>query len=152
MKTIVYIHTLWLAIASLPVEAVFDGDLNPSGCSFMAMQNFYMEELGIHHDVNIEYIRQIMPEPNMLGTTRPLKNGRYQITLASGLEPSEVRITMAHEMVHVRQLENRQIIVSEFQKHYMNRSFEDEAFRLSTPLAIKFYTKHACQSRPPEKL
>lgn len=152
VKTIRYIPMLFWVIASLPVKAIYSGELNPSGCSFLAMQNFYMKELGIDHNVSIEYVRLRMPEPNMLGYTLPLKNGNYQIALANGLEPSEVRITVAHELVHVRQLENKQIQASEFQKHYMERSFEDEAFRLSIPLAIRFYTKHTCQSPSDKEL
>ncbi|WP_419833263.1 ImmA/IrrE family metallo-endopeptidase [Endozoicomonas atrinae] len=124
---------------------MYSDALNPSGCTFLDMQSFYLEELGIDPDVHIEYLYFRMPEPNMLGYTLPLKNGNYRIALSNGLEPSEVRITMAHELVHVRQLENKQIKITEFQKHYMERSFEDEAFRLSIPLAIKFYTKHFCQ-------
>ncbi|USE38298.1 ImmA/IrrE family metallo-endopeptidase [Endozoicomonas sp. SCSIO W0465] len=142
---------LWV-IAPLPAKAIYSDDLNPSGCKFRDMQAFYMAELAIEPDVSIEYVYLRMPEPNMLGYTRPLKNGNYQIALAKGLEPSEVRITMAHELVHVRQLENKQIRVSEFQKHYMERSFEDEAFRLSIPLAIKFYTGHTCQKPTAEAL
>ncbi len=145
MKTILYISAFLWAIASLPIQAMYNDALNPSECTFLDMQNFYMKELGIDSNVSIEYVYLRMPEPNMLGYTIPLKNGNYQIALSNGLEPSEVRITMAHELVHVRQLENKQIKITEFQKHYMERSFEDEAFRLSIPLAIKFYTKHFCQ-------
>lgn len=152
VNTLRYIPMLLWVIASLPVKAMYSGELNPSGCNFLAMQNFYLKELGIDHDVSIEYVRLRMPEPNMLGYTLPLKNGNYQIALANGLEPSEIRITVAHELVHVRQLENKQIKTSEFQKHYMERSFEDEAFRLSIPLAIKFYTKHTCQKSSSETL
>ena len=152
VNTIRYIPMLLWVIASLPVKAMYGGELNSSGCNFLEMQNFYLEELGINHDVNIEYVRFRMPEPNMLGYTLPLKNGDYQIALANELEPSEIRITVAHELVHVRQLENKEIKASEFKKHYMERSFEDEAFRLSIPLAIKFYTKHSCQSPSDKEL
>ena len=145
MKTTLYIPVFLWVIASLPAKAMYSDALNPSGCTFLDMQSFYLEELGIDPDVRIEYLYLRMPEPNMLGYTLPLKNGKYRIALSNGLEPSEVRITMAHELVHVRQLENKQIKIAEFQKHYMERSFEDEAFRLSIPLAIKFYTKHFCQ-------
>lgn len=150
MKAIPIIPVFLWIIASPPIKAMYSDELNPSGCTFLDMQAFYMEELGIDPDISIEYVHMRMPEPNMLGYTLPLKNGSYQLALARGLEPSEVRITIAHELVHVRQLENKQIKLSEFKKHYMERSFEDEAFRLSIPLAIKFYTKHSCQKTTSE--
>ena len=124
-------------------SAVFEGTLNPSGCTFTDLQNFYLQELGIE-GVKLKYHRKRMKNPYMRGYTRPLKNKTFLIALADGLEPSEIRMTLAHELVHVRQLLHGQIQRSEFEKHYMNRSFEDEAFRLSTPMAIKFYTQHHC--------
>lgn len=104
-----------------------------------------MKELGISDRVQIKHIRRRMPEPNMQGYTKPLGGSRYLVALADTLEPSELRVTLAHELVHVRQLEQGQIKKAEFKKHYMERSFEDEAFRLSIPLAIRFYTGHQCQ-------
>ncbi|WP_299728546.1 hypothetical protein [uncultured Endozoicomonas sp.] len=132
-----------LSCFSTSTSAVFDGPMNPSGCTFNDLQNFYLKELGIE-GVKLKYKRQRMKNPYMRGFTRPLNNGAFLIALADGLEPSEIRITMAHELVHVRQLLNDKIKRAEFEKHYMIRSFEDEAFRLSLPLAIKFYTKHTC--------
>ena len=109
-----------------------------------------MKELGIDEDVFIKHVRKRMPDPRTRGFTKPLRGKkRYLIAMASGLEPSEIRITLAHELVHVRQLENGEIHKKEFKKAYMERSFEDEAFRLSMPLAIKFYTQHDCQGISP---
>ncbi|WP_448215626.1 hypothetical protein [Endozoicomonas sp. 2B-B] len=118
-------------------------DLNSFGCDFLAMQAFYMEELGVS-GVTIVHLTQKMDKPEIKGFTKPLGPKKYLIALAEGLEPSEIRVTMAHELVHVRQLEEGSIENSEFKKHYLDRSFEDEAFRLSLPLAAQFYTSHSC--------
>lgn len=69
-----------------------------------------------------------MDKPEIKGFTKPLGPKKYLIALAEGLEPSEIRVTMAHELVHVRQLEEGSIKNSEFKRHYLDRSFEDEAF------------------------
>lgn len=152
MKKTLHISVFLFLIASLPTKAMYNDALNPSGCTFLDMQNFYMKELGIDSGVTIQYVYLRMPEPNMRGYTTPLKNGSYHIFLSNGLEPSELRVTLAHELVHVRQLENNQIKIPEFRKHYMERSFEAEAFKLSIPLAIKFYTEHTCQKPTDETL
>ena len=118
-------------------------DLNSFGCDFDDMATFYQQELGIG-PVNIKYKFRRMDNPYTNGFARKLGKSQYLIALANGLEPSEIRVTMAHEMVHIRQMEEGSINRSEFEKHYMNRSFEDEAFRLSLPMAARFYTKHRC--------
>ena len=105
-----------------------------------------MSELGIDEGTSIKHIRQRMPDPRTQGFTKPLAKGRYLIAMAEALEPSEIRITLAHELVHVRQLENGEIKQEEFKKYYLDRNFEDEAFRLSLPLAAKFYTEHNCKA------
>ena len=69
------------------------------------------------------------------------------MVLAKGLEPSELRVTIAHELVHVRQLVQDSIDLNELNKHYLERNFEDEAFRLSMPLAAKFYQTLNCQNK-----
>lgn len=131
-------------LAFLCCHSVTAMDLNPHGCSFDDMEAFYMEELGIE-GVEVLYETRRMENPNVRGFARQLGKNLYHIALQEGLEPSEKRITLAHELVHVRQLENGQIKKSEFEKHYLDRSFEDEAFRLSMPMAIKFYTEHRCE-------
>ena len=123
------------------------GDLNNAGCDFNDMAAFYQSELGIG-PVEVQYKFRRMENPNTNGFARRLGKHRYLIALANGLEPSEIRVTMAHEMVHIRQMEEGSINQSEFEKHYMNRSFEDEAFRLSLPMAAKFYTEHRCPDEP----
>ena len=118
-------------------------DLNPFGCKFNDMEAFYRQQLGIEN-VHIEYKFQRVKDHKLQGFAQQTRKNQYRITLADWLEDSELRVTMAHELVHVRQLENGQIDRSEFEKHYLDRSFEDEAFRLSIPLAVDFYTKHKC--------
>ncbi|MGB1271817.1 MAG: hypothetical protein ACPG5T_07075 [Endozoicomonas sp.] len=144
------LQSLYLSSMALLTSAAVSSEtpLNPGGCSFVQMQAFYMKALGISDRVQIKHIQRRMPEPNMRGYTKPLGGSRYLVALADSLEPSEIRVTLAHELVHVRQLEQGQIKKAEFKKHYMERSFEDEAFRLSIPLAIQFYTKHQCQKTP----
>ncbi|MGI9277036.1 MAG: hypothetical protein ACR2PT_19600 [Endozoicomonas sp.] len=122
-------------------------DLNNAGCGFNDMAAFYQTELGIG-PVEIQYIFKRMKNPNTNGYARKQGKHKYLIALANGLEPSETRVTMAHEMVHIRQMEEGSINKAEFEKHYMNRSFEDEAFRLSLPMAAKFYTEHRCPDEP----
>ena len=102
-----------------------------------------MDELGIE-GVEVQYLVRRMENPGLMGFAKKLGAKRYLIALTEGLEPSEKRITLAHELVHVRQLEQGSIDRSEFEKHYLDRSFEDEAFRLSLPMAAKFYTEHKC--------
>ena len=137
--------SLALSFFSYNTQASYDGALNPMGCTFDDMQQFYMSELGIGEDTPIKHIRQRMPDPRTRGFTKPLGNGQYLIAMAEALEPSEIRITLAHELVHVRQLEKGEIKQEEFKKYYLDRNFEDEAFRLSLPLAAKFYTQLNCQ-------
>ncbi|MGI9278659.1 MAG: hypothetical protein ACR2PX_03395 [Endozoicomonas sp.] len=122
--------------------------LNNFGCDFLDMQAFYMEELGIS-GVTILHLTKRMDKPGLKGFAKKLGPKKYLIALAEGLEPSEIRVTMAHELVHVRQLEEGSIKKKEFEKHYLDRSFEDEAFRLSLPLAARFYTTHSCSDEEP---
>ncbi len=140
----IVLFMVFFAVISNNIKADTDIQLNPTGCTFDEMQQFYMDELGIDREVSIVLKKQRMPEPNILGLTRPLAPNTYLIVMAKALEPSEIRITLAHELVHIRQLERGEINKKEFKKHYMNRSFEDEAFRLSLPMAIKFYTTLDC--------
>ena len=107
------------------------------------MQHFYLDELGIKN-ASIKLVEKKIDDPKIKGYTQQQKNGAYLIVMSKHLEPSEVRVTLAHELVHVRQLEKGQIKREEFSKHYLERSFEDEAFRLSLPLAVKFYTTMDC--------
>ena len=118
-------------------------NLNPKACDFTDMQRFYLNELDIK-GASIKLIEKKLDDPKIKGYTQQLKDGSYLIVMSQHLEPSEIRITLAHELVHVRQLEKHQIKREEFSKHYMERSFEDEAFRLSLPLAAKFYTTVDC--------
>ena len=118
--------------------------LNPTGCTLLDMVAFYKRELNIPH-APVTLVRQRMRNPNIHGLTKPINN-RYLITLAKGLEPSELRIIIAHELVHVRQFIEGSIAKTEFIKDYLERSFEDEAFRLSLPLAAKFYQMLDCSS------
>ncbi len=120
--------------------------LNPKGCTMADMVQFYLTELGIK-GTQLSFIRQRMPNPHTHGYTQPKSNNHYLIALAQGLEPSEIRITVAHELVHVRQLEHGLIKKSEFDKDYLERNFEDEAFRLSLPMAAKFYQTMDCQKK-----
>ena len=138
---------LTLSFFSHCTLASYDGALNPMGCTFDDMQRFYMSELGIDEGTPIKHVRQRMPDPRTRGFTKPLAKGQYLIAMAEALEPSEIRITLAHELVHVRQLENGEIRKEEFKKDYLIRDFEDEAFRLSMPLAAKFYTQLNCQKK-----
>lgn len=145
MITKYFFPSILLALFSHSVQASYDGELNPMGCTFDDMQQFYVSELGIGNNVIINHVRQRMPDPRTKGFTKPLANGEYLIAMAKALEPSEIRITLAHELVHVRQLERGEIKQEEFKKYYLDRNFEDEAFRLSLPLAAKFYTQHTCK-------
>ncbi|WP_145912708.1 hypothetical protein [Endozoicomonas montiporae] len=118
-------------------------DLNPYGCQFNDMEAFYKQKLGIETaKVQYRYVR--VKDYRTQGYAQQAGKGQYRITLANWLEDSELRVTLAHELVHVRQLERGQIDLSEFEKHYHDRSFEDEAFRLSIPMAAEFYTQHKC--------
>ncbi|OED44410.1 hypothetical protein ACH42_07510 [Endozoicomonas sp. (ex Bugula neritina AB1)] len=105
-----------------------------------------MSELGIDYNTSINLVRKRIADPRKKGFTKPLAAGGYLVAIEESLEPSEIRVTLAHELVHVRQLERGEIKQSEFKKHYLNRSFEDEAFRLSLPLAVKFYTEYKCDN------
>ena len=129
----------WASLAAAEFPAI----LNPKGCSFADMEQFFLRELDINK-VSIEYNQKLIPDPKTKGYVRQTGKGRYLIVLDKYLEPSEIRITLAHELVHVRQLEQGQINPDEFEKHYLERSFEDEAFRLSLPLAARFYTELNC--------
>lgn len=131
-------------LLSYSASAFYEETLNPTGCTFEEMEAFYMEELGIDANTPVHYLKERITDPYTLGITRPLKNGEYLIVLESSLEPSDIRITLAHELVHVRQLIRKEIRREEFRKNYHERSFEDEAFRLSLPLAAKFYTQLNC--------
>ncbi len=117
--------------------------LNPGGCTMKQMIQFYRQALGIQ-GVRLRFAQQRMPNPNMLGYMVPKGPQHYQIVLARGLEASELRVTVAHELVHVSQFETGAINLSEFRKDYMMRSFEDEAFRLSLPLAARFFLEVSC--------
>ena len=117
--------------------------LNPNGCKMMDMIHFYLADLGVK-GVKISFFRKRMPDPNMRGFTKLQGKNHYLIALAEGLEPSELRITVAHELVHVRQFEQGLIKQNEFNKDYLERSFEDEAFRLSLPMAARFYQNMDC--------
>lgn len=144
MELITLCRPFYLTLISLLVPTQgLTGSLNPHGCSFDDMEAFYRKKLGIEA-VHIDYIYQRVKDNRLQGFAQQTGKGRYRITLADWLEESELRITLAHELVHVRQIENGQIDRSEFEKHYLDRSFEDEAFRLSLPLAAEFYTKHQC--------
>ena len=134
----------YFILLSLFVPATgLTASLNPHGCRFEDMEAFYRQKLGIE-TVHIDYVYQRVKDSKIQGFAQQTGKGRYRITLADWLEDSELRVTLAHELVHVRQIENGQIDRSEFEKHYLDRSFEDEAFRLSLPLAAEFYTQHKC--------
>ncbi|MDD7804934.1 MAG: hypothetical protein PUP46_05120 [Endozoicomonas sp. (ex Botrylloides leachii)] len=121
--------------------------LNPFGCTLGDMVDFYKSELNIEQ-TRIMFFRRRMEDPRFYGYTQPARD-KYIVTLAKGLEPSELRVVIAHELVHVRQFVegsiNIQIFEKEQKKDYLERSFEDEAFRLSEPMAIKFYQSLTCQ-------
>ena len=138
-----FLAALTLLCIPLNSKAFDKGDLNPKGCHFADMQRFYLEELGIRH-ASVKLVEKQLGDPKIKGYTKQLDDNLYLIVMAKHLEPSEIRITLAHELVHVRQLERGQIKREEFKKHYLERSFEDEAFRLSMPLAAKFYTQMDC--------
>lgn len=135
-----YYFAVFMYIA---IPQTFAKDLNLFKCDFNDMTAFYLEELGVE-DVHIEYIIKRVGDHRTRGFAQKIGRHSYRITLADWLEDSEMRVTTAHELVHVRQLERGEIDRSEFEKHYHNRSFEDEAFRLSYPMAINFYTNHKC--------
>lgn len=136
-------YFLFLLSVSVSQANEFPKTLNPQGCTFRDMEQFFLEELGIGQ-VSIRYIQTLIPDPATKGYIKRASHGHYQIVLDKYLELSEIRITLAHELVHVRQLELGQINSEEFKKDYHERSFEDEAFRLSLPLAAKFYMELDC--------
>ncbi|KEQ14073.1 hypothetical protein [Endozoicomonas numazuensis] len=142
-------HLALLATFSLLTVSSYASPLNNFGCDFLDMQAFYMEELGIS-GVTILHLTKRMDKPGLKGFAKKIGPKKYLIALAEGLEPSEIRVTMAHELVHVRQLEEGSIEKKEFEKHYLDRSFEDEAFRLSMPLAARFFTSHTCNDEEPD--
>ena len=109
------------------------------------MSAYFQQRLGIK-EATIDYIFKRVKDHRTQGYAQHIGKNHYRITLADWLEDSELRVTVAHEMVHVRQFQNGEINKSEFEKHYYERSFEDEAFRLSLPLAADFYTKHKCMN------
>ena len=118
-------------------------DLNPYDCGFEDMTSYYQQRLGIK-TATIDYVFKKAKDHRTLGFAQQIGKNHYRITLADWLEDSELRVTVAHELVHVRQLQRGEIDKKEFEKHYYERSFEDEAFRLSLPLAADFYTKYKC--------
>ena len=71
--------------------------LNPKGCTMQDMIQFYRKELGIK-DAEIAFIKHRMHNPHTLGYTQPKGGHKYVIALARGLEPSELRIAIAHEL------------------------------------------------------
>ncbi|WP_461535937.1 ImmA/IrrE family metallo-endopeptidase [Spongorhabdus nitratireducens] len=113
-------------------------------CDFETMEAFYLSRLGLS-DIKIEYRFEDLSHPYHLGQARQLAPHKYLIILAPHLEPSELRITLAHELVHVRQFERGEIKQEEFRKDYLSRDHEDEAFRLSLPMARDFYLGHNCK-------
>ena len=134
----------YLALCFLVFSALVQaGELNPYGCQFKDMEAFYKKKLGIE-TARIDYQYERVKDPKIQGYAQQTGRGRYRITLANWLEDSELRVTLAHELVHVRQLERGQIDRAEFEKHYLDRSFEDEAFRLSLPMAAEFFTQQKC--------
>ena len=110
------------------------------------METFYKEKLGIK-TAHIDYRYVRVKDRRTQGYAQQTGKNRYRITLANWLEDSELRVTLAHELVHVKQLERGEIDLSEFEKHYLDRSFEDEAFRLSIPMAAEFFTRHKCNKK-----
>ncbi|MRI32856.1 hypothetical protein EOPP23_07640 [Endozoicomonas sp. OPT23] len=118
--------------------------LNPFGCKYDDMTRFYKAELGIQK-AKIEFEFKRMKRPETKGYVRQTGEHRYKVSIADGLEPSGRRVTLAHELVHVRQMEEGSIDKKELEKHYLARSFELEAFRLSQIMARKFYMELKCQ-------
>ena len=121
----------------------FANPLNPGGCNFEEMTAYFEQRLGIK-EATIDYVFIKVKNHRTQGYAQQTGKNHYRITLADWLEDSELRVTVAHELVHIRQLQRGEIKQEEFEKHYLERSFEDEAFRLSLPLAADFYTKHKC--------
>ncbi len=126
--------------------ASYKNELNPSGCLFDDMTRYYLAELRIS-GADVSYLIKRMTDPKTRGYTRYLGNNQYQVALAKGLEPHEIRITVAHELVHVRQLINGDIKKEEQSKYYLDRNYEREAFSLSMTLAASFYTEHKCEKK-----
>ena len=149
MPFINFLIVLGALAAPTTASAFGKKNLNPEGCHFADMQRFYLDELDIS-TASIKLMEKKLDDPKIKGYTKQLKDGSYLIVMAKHLEPSEVRITLAHELVHVRQMEKGQIKREEFKKDYLERSFEDEAFRLSMPLAAKFYTTVNCSEDKPQ--
>ncbi|MDD7804935.1 MAG: hypothetical protein PUP46_05125 [Endozoicomonas sp. (ex Botrylloides leachii)] len=116
--------------------------LNPTGCTMQDMIKFYKAELNIPN-ANVTFLKKRMKNPGIHGYAQRI-GSNYLIVLAKNLEPSELRIVMAHELVHIRQFLEGMINESEFKKDYLERSFEDEAFRLSLILAAAFYQQVNC--------
>ncbi len=132
-----------LIFSSLIWAFPMDEPLNPSGCLFKDMNTFYKNELGIQN-TTIEFEFKRMKRPELKGYVRQIAVAKYRISMADGLEPSARRVTLAHELVHVWQMENGSINKDELEKHYLARSFELEAFRESQVLARKFFTEFKC--------
>lgn len=139
----------YLALCFLFFSALVPArELNPFGCQFKDMEAFYKKKLGIETArVDYQFIR--VKDHRVQGYAQQTGRGQYRITLADWLEDSELRVTLAHELVHVKQLERGEIDTTEFEKHYLDRSFEDEAFRLSLPMAAEFFTRYKCRKDHP---
>lgn len=116
--------------------------LNQAGCTMNEMVEFYKKELGIPH-AHINFFKRRMENPNINGYAQH-QGKEYKIVLAKGLDLSEIRVVTAHELIHIRQFIEGSINKNELKVDYLERSFEDEAFRLSLPLATKFYQQLKC--------
>ncbi|PJE79431.1 hypothetical protein CI610_01594 [invertebrate metagenome] len=120
--------------------------LNSQQCRLADLLSFYRSKLGIKSTTTLHLVAMKMPDAQIQGFTRKLEEpDHYLVALSYGLDPGELRVTLAHELVHVLQIEEKRIDATEFHRDYLMRSFEDEAFRTSLPLAAEFYTRHDCQ-------
>ncbi len=146
MKKFLKAATISLLLLTLIVSSEDEHLLSEAPCDFKRMEAFYLARLEIAN-ITISYSFEQLSHPYHLGQTRQIAPHQYHIKLAKHLEPSELRITLAHELVHVRQFEQGEIKKDEFQKDYLMRSHEDEAFRLSLPMARDFYIDHNCANQ-----
>ena len=116
--------------------------LNPNKCLFIDMLNFYLKALALEKET-IHFYSLESKEYSLLGLARAVGNG-YQVLLKETLNPVELRVTLAHELVHIKQLKEGRVKKEHFKRHYYDRPFEQEAFEKSFYLAIKFYTELHC--------
>ena len=101
-----------------------------------SMAEFVCNKFNINPDIEISFRR--LTNDRSLGGCVELDNNEYEIDIKRSLRMREMLVTLAHEMVHVKQYELQQRDPNESKLDYWDQPSEIEAHGRETGLFVRW--------------